>query len=79
MPEKITVILLYDTRRKINSDLQNLIDNPKIIKLTQNFEVARLEGFHGALMLWPIGHYVKDPERVCALKRFKQNNTLIHI
>ena len=78
MPKKITVILLHDTRVDTRI-IGNLLNNPDIIKLTQNFEVARLEGFHGALMLWPIGHYVKDSERVYALERFKQNNTLIHI
>ena len=79
MPEKITVILLYDTRRKINSDLQNLIDNPKIIKLTQNFEIARLEGFHSALMLWPPDNCILTNEQYQALLRFKQNNTVIYV
>ena len=67
MPEKITVILLYDTRRKIKSSLQNLVDNPKIIKLTQNFEIARLEGFHSALMLWPPDHCIVTKEQLRAL------------
>ena len=78
MPKKITVILLYDTRVD-TCNISNLLNNPDIIKLTQNFEIARLEGCHSALMLWPVGHYVKSPERVLALQRFKQNNTIIHI
>ena len=78
MPNKIIVILLYDTRVNPRS-ISNLLKNPDIRKLTQNFEIARLEGYFGALMLWPIGHYVIGSERVLAIKRFEQNNTIIHI
>lgn len=84
MHKKITVILLYDTRvdthiTGLQSWLNNLLANPDIVKLTQNFEPAKLEGYHGALMLWPLGHYVKGAERIAALQRFEQNNTLLEI
>lgn len=79
MPNKITVILLYDTKAKLSRSLEELINNPNIVKLKEDFDVKKLEGHHGALLLWPNEHYVSGCERFQAVKRFQVHNTVLNI
>lgn len=73
------VLILNDERRESNKFLERLYRHPEITVIHEDFDPEQLKGLYNAILLCPIGHYVKGKNRLHELEMFAHNNIILTI